>query len=288
MTRNKIAVGHAQVVYVTGSEATESVQGFHIFFDKLIPGTILASQVMENAISGGFPKQRKQISECKNTFIRMIRHELAHVEDESNQRKWTWFDTAFDKQSVLNSARYHAYRMWEEFYACKRSAYFITAESVSKEITELLCNLDKSEEEICELRWKYNTQEIDLNDFVSQLHAYIRTALIYCCYFMGHAYAIREVLIDKMKPNLYSSRFYPQITRIWKILINMSDSYPGWCSPEIFDDLAKVVIECIESFEVYPRDQEKGIYYSIPVKRLYKKSKDDARCEDYDMGSCST
>lgn len=262
-TKNKIAEGHAQVV------ATKD--GYHIFFSKLIPMFIVIGQFLENNSDKIDIDNLKQIILEKKNLLRVIRHELSHVEDEDNQKSWPWFKHAFDEYNLQNILRFDAHRLWEEYYACRRSNYFYDLDGISEEINNLLSNLDKAEKEICDLRWKYNTNEIDLDTFIRLLYEYIRSAFIYCCYFMGHTDRVADDLMDKIIQTEYPSRFFHLIPDMWKALKSMVRVYPQWDNPEIYDELSSIVLHCIESFEIYPRETDEGVYYDIPPKKLMPK-----------------
>ena len=163
------------------------------------------------------------------------------------------------------------YRMWEEYYACKRSKYNMNLGMVLDEFEQLIENLDKTEKIICDLRWKYNTNEISLDYFVSALFDYVRLALIYCCYFAGHADDIYSQFIKVANMEQCNSRFIPLIPRLWTFLRNMAIKYPQWENWGEFDDLISIVDECIREFQVYPDNTAEGTYYSIPVRKLLPK-----------------
>ena len=264
-TRNKIADGHAQVV--------SADDGFHVFFSKLIPMSIMIGQLCENNEGKLDVELLNKMKLEKNRYLRMLRHELAHVEDENNQKNWPWLKNAFDERNLMSVLRYDAYRLWEEYYACRRSNFIYNVEGMAEEIVSLLSNLEIAEKEVCDLRWKYNTQMIDLNDFVKLLHEYVRSAFIYCCYFMGHADRMYEYIVDQLKPELYPSRFYSYIPRMWAVLRSMADSYPVWDDVAICNELAEIVLNAIKGFEVYPEDTAEGLYYNIPPKRLKAKER---------------
>ena len=279
-TQNKVGDGYAQVVYVTAEQGSPDLRGYHIFISKFIPMAILVSQHAENLVGAlDTPDEKlldfaKQSNHEKNKCLRMIRHELAHVEDGNNQKGWIWLESAFQGNTVKSTLRYDAYRLWEEYYACRRSNFFYDVDAIAEEVSSLLSSLETAEAEICDLRWKYNTREIALDDFVRLLHEYTRSDFIYCCYFMGHTDRIYKYVIDKLQPELYPSRFYKYVGQMWDVLRTMADSYPNWNGPRIFDDLSEVILKCIEEFEIYPEDTTRGAYYDIPPRKLITKSRE--------------
>ena len=265
-TRNKIADGHAQVVLAE--------DGFHIFFSKLIPMTIMIGQLYEKSEEKHNAELLTEIRLEKNRYLRMIKHELAHVEDGNNQKNWPWLKHAFEERNFMSVLQHDAFRLWEEYYACRRSNFIHDADDTAEEIVSLLGNLQKAEEEICDLRWQYNTQEIELNDFVKLLHEYVRSAFVYCCYFMGHADWVHQYVVDQLKPELYPSRFYQYMPRMWAVLRSMADSYPDWEDIAICNELADIILNAIRGFEVFPEDTAEGIFYNIPCKRLKPKAQE--------------
>lgn len=273
-TKNKIADGYAQVVMVKEGQSSPENVGYHIFVSKLIPMTIMVGQFLEDNPGEASEDLVQNLRETKNEYARMLRHELSHVEDENNQKNWAWLEESFSHKNLQTTLRYDTYRLWEEFYACKRSNFIYDVNSVSREISSMLSNLETAEKEICELRWKYNNESLPLNDFVALFHEYVRSAFIYCCYFMGHMDRIYEYVSDKLQPDLYPSRFYSFMPCMWKALRKMNESYPEWSGPEIYDDLAEIVLKCIEEFEIYPKYTAGGVYYDIPVKHLITKSEE--------------
>ena len=273
-THNKLGDGHAQVVYVAEGQGAQELQGYHIFFSKLIPMAVMVGQYAEDNSSLFDTEYLKKVKLEKNRYIRLMRHELAHVEDENNQKNWTWLETAFQGNTLISVLRVNAARLWEEYYACRRSDFYYDLDGTVDELGSLLHSLDKAEEEVCDLRWKYNNGHITLDEFVCLLYEYVRLAFIYCCYFMGYNDRAYEVLVDKLNPDLYPSRFYPFMGQMWGILRTMADSYPDWSSPEIYDELADIILKCLEQFEVYPEDTDCGLYYDIPLKKLTTRSKE--------------
>ena len=278
-THNKIADGNAQVLLVKQDESNSADDvGYHIFFSKLIPMVIVIANFFENECTHTYENKidksiLQKLSNEKNDYIRMIRHELAHVEDENNQKQWKWLDSSFMNNDLQTRLRYDAYRLWMEFYACKRSNFIYSPDKAGDEISSLLSNLETAEEIVCDLRWKYNTQEISLNEFVSSIHEYVRSAFIYCCYFMGHLDKLYDYVADKLRIELYPSRFYCFMPEMWAILRKMAETYPHWVGPEVYDPLASVVNRCFEEFNIQIQDTSQGTYYDIPVLHLTTRSK---------------
>lgn len=265
-TLNNLGRGYAQVVYV-GSPNADELCGYHIFCDKQIALVIMVGQFIEDNFHQFTEEVTMNAKKEKLYYLRALRHELAHVEDETNQKKWIWFEHAFDQDGVKSSMRQIALRMWEEYYACRRSMFFDDRMLLEDELISLYNHLDLAEREICELRWKYNTREIDLNDFITSFGDYLRTALFFCCYFMGHHDQIYEIAVGKVQL-LTPSRFVGYIPELWKHLREMSSTYPNWSGVEVFDSLSKTIGQCINGFEIYLREERDGIYYDIPEKRL--------------------
>lgn len=267
-TRNKIGDGYAQVVYVGDDYKEKDLRGYHIFFDKLIPATIVIAAFCENNSDKLDSDLLDNLRLEKNKYLRMVRHELAHVEDKNNQKKWLWMESAFKDGSVSSIIAYDAYRIWEEYYACRRSNFYYDTKGIVDELSSLFENMTKAEKEICDFRWKYNCRKVGLNEFVQSIHEYIRMVYIYCSYFMGHYQKVSKAILEQLSPNLYSSRFYSYFGRLWNVLSNMGDSYPEWEGIEVFEDLSDIVLDTIHEFEVYPEDTAKGPYYDIPPEKL--------------------
>ena len=270
-TSNKIGAGHAQVVTAEEGKAPPDVVGYHIFIDKIIPLTILVSDLTLKSQEVISDEIINQANNTKNEYIRMIRHELAHIEDHNNKQKSSWFNDAFKASDIQATLRYNGCRLWEEFYACKRSNFIYNIDNAIGEIERLLSSLDKAEKEICDLRWQYNMQLISLEDFILQFYDYILTAFILCCYFLGHMDKVRNAIIKKINAEQYPSRFYPFISELWDTLDQMAEYYPNWEGPEIFDDLASILKRSIEAFEIHLKDTSEGIYYEIPIIQLKPK-----------------
>lgn len=268
VTENSLGRGAAQVINV--SDANEDT-GFHIFMDKIIPFIILACQFFEDHADKINPELLQQLRSEKKDYIRLIRHELAHVEDETNQKGMSWLKRDCNKKGVDTLLRDEALRLWEEFYACQRAAYFFDDNSISHEVKSLMDCFNKAEEEICKMRWEYNIRKLELNIFVQKFHDYIITTLIQSCYFMGHMNKTYEYIADELQTIAYPSRFFPHIMPLWSALRKMNDEYPSWQNTHIFDEVTNLIQETIEEFEIYMSDSDESIYYSIPPKRLKPK-----------------
>lgn len=266
-THNKIATGYTQVVYVAPSKS-EEMQGYHIFCDKRIPCGILMGQLIEDNNKSFPPETITLARNEKNFYLRSLRHELAHVEDESNQKSWPWFEHAFEQNNVQTVMQEIALRMWEEYYACRRSVFCANNTILEDEIQSLTRDLDIAEKEICELRRKYNTCCISLEDFIKSFGDYLRTALFFCCYFMGHHDHAFDIINEKIQSTIIPSRFWGCIPELWKILREMNTTYPNWAGVEVLNALANEIKKCINHFEIYLRDEMGGIYYDIPVLQL--------------------
>lgn len=269
VTENSLGRGAAQVIDVSDINSGET--GFHIFMDKIIPFTILACQFFEDHADKINPELLQQLHSEKNDYIRLIRHELAHVEDGTNQNNMAWLKSDSNAISVENKLRHEALRLWEEFYACQRAAYFFDGNSISREVKSLMECFSKADKEICEMRWEYNTSKLELNAFVQKFHDYIMTTLIQNCYFMGHMNKAYEYIVEQLQTIEYPSRFFSRIPPLWSALRKMNDEYPSWQDLHIFDEVTRLIKETIEEFEVYMSDYNGSIYYDIPVKRLRPK-----------------
>lgn len=259
-THNKIGEGKGQVITVE--------DGFHIFFDKQVLVPIIAAQIFENNQLQIDNKIKASLAIEKNKYLRMVRHELAHVEDLTNQQKWNWAMGFGVSNNIKDNLQYIALRLWEEYYACQRSNFMNNIEMLEDELSSLLSNLTVAEEEICKQRWKYNIREISLKDFLKTLFEYIKMAFVYCCYFMGHYNKHSDTLEPFFVQGSYLSRFYSFIPSMWECLKIMHESYPNWNTMEIFNGLSDILLCSIRSFEVYPEDTTEGTYYSIPPKEL--------------------
>lgn len=268
MTKLSIGEGHGQVI--------TTADGYHIFLNKYIPINILACQLLEDNSNGSNDKLLNQIKIEKNKYLRVIRHELAHIEDKNNQKEMLWLKDAIRIDNLQNRLRSVAYRLWEEFYACSRSNFYYDSDGIIEEFRSLSCSIEQAEEKACELRWEYNTLKIDINTFVTSFMDYLQTALIYGCYFLGHIDKIYNSVGHELMQRAYPSRIFPHFLAIWERLRAMKESYPKWNSPEILDELADVVHLVIREFEVFPKDTCEGVYYDVPPKKLKTKKQEES------------
>lgn len=283
VTENKIATGNAQVIHVLAGQGNPTQTGYHIFISKLIASNIYLPQLIED--NAGRPVDEKMAEELKklqaekNTYIRMIRHELAHVEDYNNQDEWGWLVPTFREKNLQTKLRYDAHRLWAEFYACRRSNFIYDPDIAAHEVSSMISNFETAEKEICDLRWKYNTKRIEIDDFIRQLHDYICSAFIYCCYLMGHMDLIYEHLIGQLHPELYPSRIYKFFPQLWDALRRMTETYPNWIGPEIYDEVSDIILQSIEEFDVFPEQTVDGVYYHIPVKKIMTRHEEKKEME---------
>lgn len=275
VTNNEIAKGVAQVINVKTTDCTtEDLIGYHIFMDKCIPMILLLSEYSLDTQNGIqlSDEEIDQIKENKLDYLIKVRHELAHIEDLTNQENLLWIPKIYQDLSVNGQLRCQALHLWREYYACQRSIFNHNAKILAENLNELFVNLEKAEKEICELRWKYNTQLITLESFVKKLYDYIYTAYVYCCYSAGHLDIIYNNFFEDHQIDSKPSRFLSYFPKLWKALRNLRDMYPNWSGAEIFDEIASILLATIKSFEVYPLDTPDGIYFSIPPKKLNLKS----------------
>ena len=267
-TKNKIADGQAQVVTVKDNQGKPTDVGYHIFISKSITMIVIIGLFLEENKSEENVNQLVDIINLKNSFIRKIRHELAHVEDHNNLCKCNWIEELLQKEDLLNQLRYDGYRFWEEYYACKRSSYFFDEKIIMEEFDVLLSDLENAEKEICQQKNSYISNEILAEDFIISMHEYIESAYIYCCYFIGHYDNYYDSFKAKLKSSKFPIRFYPYILELWEALHVIEKSYPKWNNPNIFDSFVKIVIDTMETFEVYPRDIDKGQSVSISTNTI--------------------
>jgi hypothetical protein len=249
-------------------QVVNAEDGFHVFLDKKVIAPIVVAQIIENNQTQIDENIKNLIALEKNKYLRMIRHELAHVEDLTNRQAWNWTTELGSPKYVKYYLLSIALRLWEEYYACQRSNYIYNTDMLEDELSFLLTNLTIAEEEICQQRWKYNKREISLEDFLNTLFEYIKMAFIYCCYFMGHFDKHFDTIAPFFIQGRNCSRFYSFIPRMWEHLKVMHDSYPNWNTIQIFDEICDILLCSINSFEVYPEDTKEGTYYSIPPKEL--------------------
>lgn len=275
-TQNKIATGYAQVIHVSESDtACADLYGYHIFINKFVPMVILSVQYMlDNNDYSKSPEMKDNLIQQREEYLMVIRHELVHVEDGTNQEQIEWIKSITSKNTLEGELESYALRFWEEYYACKRSAFNITAQRVANEFSELINYLNEFEKEICSLRWKYNIGKITLESFLKQFYEYIKSGFIYCCYFAGHLDLFFEDLIKQFHFEEIPSRFLPFLSELWIQLRKIGLTYPYWDGVEILDGLKSIIVDCSESFEVYFQNTDDGPYYSIPPKRLV------AKCEE--------
>lgn len=275
-TQNKIATGHAQVIHVSESDTECSdLYGYHIFINKLIPMVILSTQyLLDNNDYSELPEMKDNLVLQRDTYLMMIRHELAHVEDETNQEQIECLKTLATQKTFESKLKSIALRFWEEYYACKRSAFNISVQKAANEFSNLINRLNEAEKEICSLRWKYNTMEITLEDFLKLFYEYIESSFIYCCYFAGHLDFLYDNLIKQLRFEDIPSRFFPFLAELWMQLRKIYVIYPRWNNMEIFDGLKSIIVNCAESFDVYFQNTDVGPYFSIPPKKLINKNEE--------------
>lgn len=276
VTNNKIADGQAQVVTVKDSQGKSTDAVYHIFISKSITMIVIVGLYIENNKLEEADEQLADIISLKNSFIRKIRHELAHVEDHNNLCKCNWIEELLQKKDLLNQLRFVGYRFWEEYYACKRSSYYFDTKIIMDEFNVLLSDLEDAEKEICQQKNKFISNEMGVGDFLSSMHEYIESAYILCCYFIGHY----DIIYDSFKPKINSFsapiRFYPHILELWEAIHVVEKSYPNWDNPSIFDSFVKIITDTMESFEVYPKDIDKDQSVSIGMNPITTKREETA------------
>ncbi len=196
--------------------------------------------------------------------------------DKDLRKKCNWIEELLQKKDLLNQLRYVGYRFWEEYYACKRSSYYYDTKIIMNEFDELLSELEDAEKEICQQKNRFISNEMIVEDFLSSIHEYIETAYILCCYFIGHY----DIIYDSFKTRLNSLsapiRFYPHILELWEAIHVVEKSYPNWGNPNIFDSFVKIITDTMESFEVYPKDIDKGQSVSIGMNTIKTKREETA------------
>lgn len=269
VTNNKLGRGHAIVEYL-GDNAPIDLKGYHIFVDKAVPQTIvLVQQIENNKASLPLPEEQfEQLVREKKEFLRMLRHELAHVEDGIKRRQLTWIQKLYHGKGIENRLNRISMRLWEEYYACKRSSYYYDVDGLGVQLSSMMDSLWKAEDEICELRWQYNSRNLDLDDFIEKFYIYLQMALIYCCYYCGHADDFYDELKLLFVKHEAPSRFYKYIPRLWEALRNLYADYPEWPDEKVLSETSAIILDCVKEFEVFPRDEDEGIYYEILPKRL--------------------
>ncbi len=268
-TQNKIATGAAQVV--------DAPDGSHIFIDKQIIMAILVLQFYENNVPPDIDQRLiEQLKAQKLKYLRMIRHELAHVEDGTNQKGMAWLGKLKDEKTIRAGVLKDAIRLWQEFYACQRSALYYDDCAAFEQLRK---DTYIAEKEMCELRWKYNTGQMPLTEFVNQFRDYLYTGLVYCAYFCGHY----DWGYDKFKTLPFMkmpSRFLKFLLNLWKAFREMNDTYPQWGSEHVLYKLGNIYKACMEEFYIYAFDTDKGVYYDIPAEKLLpyaEQQKDDEK-----------
>lgn len=117
----------------------------------------------------------------------------------------------------------------------------------------------KIEKHIMDNRMKYNTRELDLNDFVPMFHQYTRQALMYIAANVGSKHGVE--IADAFFENC---RCYPLLQELEKEFDCFFAKMEKGEKIVISSQLVEWLKEYYELFKVYISETVQGWYYDIP------------------------
>jgi hypothetical protein len=263
-TDNENAQAVAKVLtYIENEEKVNT-----IFFSKALVFTLFDENSLSELKKEMDEESFKEIVVIRQTAINLLHHELSHVHEGNLSESIVW-KKDLNKHGVklLEQLRYRAMNLWHEYYACRNSALTHYLREVDTVYIIELCK--KIETEILDKRKEYNLRIVNLNEFVTMFHENINTLLIYSVYAHGNYFSLNSEDRQRISNEIFESLSGTLFKEIWQDLGVELDKlfflYPSWDTIDVLDNLCKVILCYIESFDIYLQDVPNGLYYNIPV-----------------------
>ncbi|MFS0655107.1 hypothetical protein [Bacillus sp. 179-C3.3 HS] len=244
-TNNEFGIAMGKVLnYIDNGEFKISV-----FFDPRIIYTL-------------FSEEHNQHS------VHIIHHEFCHVHDDSEKYnafgvtdlEQLFFNT---KDKVKQIAYAHADLIWSEYIATRLSSKS-TPENHDFYIESILSLIPETKENCEEYILSYRIDN-DIDKLFGEIQLLTSLLLKVISYFIGYCHCFNLTLPKDLNEII---RKYPYLDGVWEQLCpnleKLYESYGNWESVEVFEDLSQTVLKLWNNLGVYPKNEDRGLYISVP------------------------
>ena len=246
VTSNEYGRAFGKMIYVPTQEK------YYVFLDAEYASFLIDDTIFDAIISN--LNGDKELTNCivvqRQCAMNLLAHELEHYKFANSQTA-----PIVDVDNLDSQYERMMFELFDEYNAA-RKATEVSSVSVFSYDEEYMLKIEKY---IMDNRWKYNTREIDLNQFVALFHQYTRQALMYIAANIGSKHGSEN---DK---NIFDScRCSPLIRALEEDFDCLFTKAHKGEKVIISTRLIDWLKEYYELFKVYISKTAQGLYYEIP------------------------
>ncbi len=246
VTSNEYGRAFGKMIYVPQQEK------YYVFLDAEYESFLIDDAIIDAIISNlnGDKELIDRIVLQRQCAMNLLAHELEHYKFANSQTA-----PAVDVDSLDSQCERLIFELFDEYNAARKATEASYVSVFSYDEKYML----KIEKYIMDNRWKYNTREIGLNEFVALFHQYTRQALMYIAANMGSKHGVESdrIIFD-------SCRCSPLIKELEQdfdcLFAKANKGEKVIISTRLIDWLK----EYYGLFKVYISKTAQGWYYDIP------------------------
>lgn len=247
VTSNEYGRAFGKMIYVPTQEK------YYVFLDSKYASFLIDDTIFDAIISAlnGDKELIDRIVLQRQCAMNLLAHELEHY-------KFANIHTApiMDVDSLDSQCERFMFELFDEYNAARKATKASSVSVFSYDEKYML----KIEKYIMDNRWKYNTREIDLNEFVVLFHQYTRQALMYIAANIGSQHGV-----ESDKTLFENCRCYSITRKLAQEFDGLFSSIQGGEKIVISSRLVELLKEYYGVFNVYISETNRGLYYDIPV-----------------------
>ena len=246
VTSNEYGRAFGKLIHVKSQEK------YYVFLDAEYASFLIDDVIFEPLIASlnGDKGLIDHVVAQRQCAMNLLAHELEHYKFANSQT-----DPDVDLDSLDSQYEGLMFELFDEYNAA-RKAIESSPISVFTYDEEYMLKIEKC---IMDNRLKYNTRELDLNEFVPMFHQYTRQALMYIAANVGSKHGVKSD-----KSFFESCRCYSLLQTLEKEFDDLFAKMQSGEKIAISSRLVEWLKEYYELFKVYISETVQGWYYDIP------------------------
>lgn len=246
VTSNEYGRAFGKMIYVPKQEK------YYVFLDAEYVSFLIDDTIFDAIIDNlkGDKELINRIVVQRQCAMNLLAHELEHYKFANSQTA-----SSVDIDSLDSQCERMMFELFDEYNAA-RNATEASSVSVFSCDEEYMLKIEKY---IMDNRWKYNTREIDLNQFVALFHQYTRQALMYIAANIGSQHGV-----ESDKTIFENCRCYSLTQELAQEFDSLFAKLQGGEKIVISIRLVEWLKEYYELFKIYISETAHGWYYDIP------------------------
>lgn len=246
VTSNEYGRAFGKMIYVPKQEK------YYVFLDAEYASFLIDDTIFDTIISNlnGDKELINRIVIQRQCAMNLLAHELEHYKFANSQTA-----PSVDIDSLYSQCERMMFELFDEYNAARKATEASSVSVFSYDEEYML----KIEKYIMDNRWKYNTREIDLNQFVALFHQYTRQALMYIAANIGSQHGV-----ESDKTIFENCRCYSLTQELAQEFDSLFAKMQGGEIIVVSSRLVEWLKEYYELFKVYISETAQGWYYDIP------------------------